>query len=773
MRVPEISSSTAKSQFFAHSRAHRVDRWHPLATHLHSVAAMAKASLATCAYAEEAYLAGLLHDLGKYGDLFQQRLRNPQQVSGLDHWSQGAFVAISRYKALAAAFAIQGHHIGIQSYQGLKNNIRPDQLRTRHPLNLRLSDDDPDRLLQRLWADELEVERPSEALLKKMPEDIGDMLDIRRLFSALVDADFLDTEAHFQRNEQGKVYRDSGLALQAEVALQMLLRDIEQLAARSDSTAPVNQVRRELLVSSLAQAEQPSGLFTLTAPTGSGKTLSMLAFALKHAAAHGFTRIVMVIPYLTIIEQTANIYRNIFASRMGDHYILEHHSMAGLGDEYVRDDAVEEFERRRRLLAENWDAPIIVTTSVQLLESLFSNRPSTCRKLHRLAKSVILFDEVQTLPTNLAVPTLAALSHLAEAWHSSIVFSTATQPAFEHLDDAVKRQNTLGWRPREIVASSRQMTERLRRVRYHWPKEGDSLDWSELAEQLAEVPLALCIVNLKKHARTLWETLDDSGVQGVHHLSTNLCPLHREAVLDEVRKKLTAGERCHLVATQCVEAGVDIDFPHVWRAIGPLDSIIQAGGRCNREGRRSHGDMHVFVPTENPYPPMPGYLQATKTTEYLLRTVGVDNFDLYDSSLIRRYYETLYALNNPDNQAKDIRQAVSDIDFPEVARQYRLIKQDAINVLVPYNVERKLYEALAEDAGKRGLSGRWIRRARGLTVSLFRPKPEQPIWDSLIPVVHFRGGKSDRNDWFVYVRDEHYHPVIGLIPPDHLNLWIA
>ncbi len=760
--------------YFAHS-ANRCGEWHRTAEHLGAVASMAKAFLEPSEYATEAELAGFLHDLGKYGDLFQQRLRNPKQITGLDHWSCGAWVALRKHQALAAAFAIQGHHLGLRSWQELEQHAAkaiPKQL----PLNLRLSEPAPDILLTRLKADGIDIPKTGCPMFNQVPEGIGDMLEIRRLFSALTDADFIDTEAHFQGDKRGKIYRQRGPELDAERALQLLLEHICVLTRNSDAPAHVNSVRQDLLAACQKSADLPLDLFTLTAPTGSGKTLAMLAFALKHAARHRLKRIILVIPYLSIIEQTADIYRSLFSAHdFGEHYILEHHSLAGLGPESVEDDAegANEAERQRCLLAQNWDAPIVLTTSVQLLESLFSNRPSTCRKLHRMAGSVILFDEVQTLPVKLAVPTLAALSHLSEEWGSSVVFSTATQPAFEHLNEAVKKQGVPGWNPREIVQQSQTMTDRLRRVRYHWPSQGEVRDWASVAGEIAAVTQGLCIVNLKKDARAVWEILAENGTEGVYHLSTNLCPLHRKAVLKEVRRRLASGEPCRLIATQCIEAGVDVDFPAVWRAIGPLDAIIQAAGRCNREGKQHAGDVRVFIPEHEPFPPMPGYKQATKVMLELLRRVGVDKFDPYDGELIGHYYRTLYDLCDPDFQSGELLQSIREIDFPEVARRYRLIDQDSINIIVPYSEQLLCYEELSEWADSKGLSAGWIRKTRGITVSIYRPRGDAPVWNAIKPVRYFRSGSLTQDEWFIYLRSEDYHEHLGLVLPEQLHLLIA
>ncbi|RLA14541.1 MAG: hypothetical protein DRQ52_03905 [Gammaproteobacteria bacterium] len=756
--------------------AHSENRWgvkHSLREHLTRVADLAEEYLLNGTSPPEGRLAGLLHDLGKYGNLFQRRLEGKE--SGLDHWTVGAWMAMAQYKSLAAAFTIYGHHVGLPSFQELKRISKLAEFEKNHPYGLRLSDSDCERLMARFTEDGLSVDKPAKPIFTSNTLSLGDMLDQRRIFSALTDADFIDTEAHFNGDENGKVYRESGPTLQAEKALEILQVELDCLSANSDPGNAITRVRKTLLNNCLDAASNSTGLFTLTAPTGSGKTLAMLVFALQHAVKHKLRRVVMVIPYLTITEQTAKIYRDLFEAHFGPHYVLEHHSLAGMGKEDSKADAEQEQERQRRLLSENWDAPIVITTSVQMLESLFSNRPSSCRKLHRLAESVILFDEVQTLPLHLSVPTLAALSHLAHQWRSSVVFSTATQPAFQHLQSQVIPLVETGWQPHEIVSQPQQMADQLRRVTYHWPEPNQQTDWPELAQNIEQQAQALCIVNLKKHAKALWETLVEEAEdeESVLHLSTNLCAAHRQQVLEEVRQKLDDKRPITLVATQCVEAGVDIDFPAVWRSIAPLDAIIQAAGRCNREGKLEKGELTVFIPEDTPYPPMAGYLQATKITEHLLRTVGTTNFDPHQSELIQRYYRELYDLGRPSERAKELLNAIKNVDFPEVAQQYRLIKQDSINIIVPYTERSSLYKELLTEASEQGLSQKWIRKARPLTVSLYRPKAEEPIWGALQPVNYLRTPENKMTDWFVYLRKEDYHPNLGLVPPKQLHLWMA
>jgi CRISPR-associated endonuclease/helicase Cas3 len=766
---------TKSTTYFAHS-ANRVGRWHHLLTHLSAVSQLAGKFSSSMNWSNEARLAGLLHDLGKFGDLFQARLRGEE--SGLDHWSAGAWVALEN-KCAAAALAIQGHHIGLQSlaHADLKR-LNPTWL-AEHPQSLRLTAPDTHTLKNRFTNDCLTMPHVEQSMLgSSLDATVPTMLDVRMLFSTLVDADYLDTEAHFEGDAFGKHYRPSGPGLDAANALKSVLSNIEQTQAKTAASLDVQGVRRELLKACLQSAEHDSGLFTLTAPTGSGKTLAMLAFALAHAAKHGLERVILVIPYLTITEQTARIYRDILAPAFGAEFVLEHHSMAGVGKENFQQDNEGEAgqpshaERRRRLLAENWDAPLILTTNVQLLESLFSNRPSACRKIHRLQRAVILFDEAQTLPVQLAVPTLAALSHLAAGYGSSVVFATATQPAFAHLDKAVLETKAPGWQPREIVLDPVALFAPMKRVKFDWGSPDTPITWDDLAGQLTQLPQELCIVNLKRHAKSLWEKLDGPATL---HLSTNLCAAHRQDALTTVRERLAANEPVRLVATQCVEAGVDLDFPVVMRAWGPLDAIIQAAGRCNREGRRSQlGQLRIFAPDDVGYP-TDSYQQATQIAQMIFRRHGATGMKLDDPAFITAYYRELYDLADTANskECKEIMKAIEAGSFPEVATLYRLIKQDAINVLVPYVPQLALFNSLRVQADDTGLTAVWMRAARPLTVSLYRPKDADPTWDALLPVPVAGWKQREQNDWFIYAVPEHYHPQLGLVPPGTLNTWIG
>jgi len=761
--------------FLAHSR-NCAGQCEPLARHLSRVAERAAQFAAPFGGSEEARLIGLLHDLGKYGEKFQRRLRGEEHH--IDHWSAGSWIALKKFKSISAALAIHGHHQGL--YRADKDSLRelePKRLALQHPLNLTLSESDTSLLLERLTADELLLPGSVAPLYGAPQNSASAMLDIRMLFSALVDADFLETEAHFGVASDGTAFcRPAGPALRPREAFAALQDHLEILRRKSDASEEVRKMRNDLLAACVQAADRSPGLFSLSAPTGSGKTAAMLAFALRHAIAHDFQRIVVVIPYLSIIDQTAKEYREIFGTRFGEHYVLEHHSLAGTRGTDEKDgkhDSEDDAARSARLLAENWDVPLIITTSVQFLESLFASKPSSCRKLHRLAKSVILFDEVQTLPSRLAIPTLASLSRLAERYGSTIVFATATQPAFSHLDASVSESGNRGWRPAEIASPRVNLFSRVRRTRVHWPASDKKTSWEELAAQLAQYSQALCVVNLKKHAIELLGLLKDKGTKNLFHLSTNMCPAHRKKVLSVVETLLKSARPCRLVSTQCIEAGVDLDFPVVYRAFGPLEAIAQAAGRCNRSAQRERGEVFVFlpdVPEGKVAYPSKTYQQAASVCAMLLKDRGVPGMNIEDPSLFKTYYRKLYDLAGSANPAKDLTEAIQRQDFGEVARAYMVIDQDAINILVPYDAAT--FQRLAADARQRGLSATWIRRARDHTVSTYRPVPNATIWNFLDPVPIAR--KEVSSEWFIYLKADHYdRDLMGLVPDQSPEVWLV
>lgn len=751
----------------------------PLKVHLARVADRAARFASAFDLMQQARVAGLLHDLGKYGDQFQRRLKSSNERAR-DHSSAGAFLATECYKSigLLPALAIEGHHIGLQQLQtwneirdGVAEKIRADAKRPQ--AEKELTEADCRLLFERFRVDGFELPKITGGICPTNDHNLANMLDVRMLFSTLVDADFLETEAHFNGDANVRVRpRSVGPALDPPIAFEAVRREIDKLAGSAKATKELLGVRKMLFDDCCKAAmTHQQGIFTLSAPTGAGKTLAMLAFALRHAEKHDLRRVIVVMPFLSIIDQTAKIYRDIFSQSNGfePNFVIEDHSNVR-SDRKDATDSVAAGSRLERLLSENWDAPIVLTTSVQCLESLMANRPSACRKLHRMAKSVILFDEVQTIPPHLAVPTLATLSRLCERFGASVVFSTATQPAFDHLDAMVCEQAAPGWKPTEITSDAAKLfAPSASRIQVRW-RHDQEITWELLADEIESgggtgSSQVLCIVNMKMHAHELAKLLHDRGVEGTLHLSTNMCTKHRMAVLKKVRQRLKDFQPVRLIATQCIEAGVDIDFPVVYRAFGPLDSIAQAAGRCNRHGKQDNvGTLHVFKPKDDSYP-QGGYKQAVETTRSFLNQLSMsaqelDHIEILNNpERLRRYYKQLYVLSGTGKENNDLTEAITACDFKEVARYYRLIDDNSINILVPYDI--KIFEQLREETRPDEFHNpkairSWIRRARPHAVSLYRPYASQRSSIStlmnFIEPVQF-SGKKERTDsettWFV------------------------
>lgn len=778
----------------------------PLKVHIQCVADRAAVHAQEFGANEQAYASGLLHDLGKYSDQFLRRLKNPLKEHGRDHWSIGALLAASVYgkKRLGTAMSaiIEGHHVGLTELHSERDQASRLQKSFKSTPD-KFTETNCKLVAQRFEADGFKLPPVSCGFAPSYVLHAADMLDARMLFSALVDADFIETEAHFEGDRSTpRRYRDQGPPLDIEKSLDAL--DLHLAKVRSTvSRSPMDSLRNSLFESCVNAGNHCAvGTFTLAAPTGAGKTLAMLAFALHHARRHKLRRIVLVMPFLNIIEQTSRIYRSIFTLDAGfpTTTVLEHHSLADerrrhpQENEESADDGVED---RRRMLSENWDAPIILTTSVQCLESLMANRPGACRKLHRLAGSVILFDEVQTLPPALAVSTLATLSRLADPngpFRSSVLFATATQPAFDVLHDRVKQFALAGWQPTEIMTDMGSMYEEAgKRVHVSW-RHDSPVELEVLASELRDKDKVLCIVNLKRHAETLAQTLLNSGAKGVRHLSTNMCPAHRLAVLDDVRERLKteSPRKVRLIATQCIEAGVDIDFPTVYRALAPLEAIAQAAGRCNRNGVRDREKVVVFKPVDEKSLYPPGYDEAVGATETFLADIrkthgNLDDVEILNSpERLRTYFRMFYGLTGRDRLDRDqdlpdetdLHAAIRGYNFEDVAANYRLIRSDTINVLVPYDTsafDELVEEITTEGPRKTGFVRDWLRRASQHSVGVFRPKLDHPLWSHLKPVPLSRKPAVSfaETSWFIARDSLTYDPLTGLVAPVSEACWIA
>lgn len=691
---------------------------HLLVEHLQSVAGMAAGFSETFDAATVtrrwAYLAGLWHDLGKYRSGFQRYVALPDnpnahiegKVGGREktHSAAGALWAMQQLNkpnqpyGNILAYLIAGHHAGLDDWDGgLKERLQNDD--SQLELKEALAAGPPASILAH---GDLVAQIPGGAS--------GFALWVRMLFSCLVDADFLDTEAHFDANKPAR--REGFPTLE-----QMRLAFDAHMAALPVVSTPVNTLRADVLYQCRAKAALPAGFFSLTVPTGGGKTLSSLAFALEHAQAHGKRRVIYAIPYTSIIEQTADVFRDVFKA-LGGEVLIEHHSQA---------DAAEKDETARsRLACENWDAPLVVTTNVQLFESLFASKTSRCRKLHNLVGSVIVLDEAQQLPPAFLQPILDVLNLLVAHYGVTVVLCTATQPALNSTTYFDVSKNLRGLENvREIIDNPDALFAALKRVDVTLPPDWISpTAWADIAGQLSAEDCVLAIVNTRKAARELQRLMPSDTL----HLSALMCGAHRGDVITHIKESLKAKrdgrdqKPLRVVSTQLVEAGVDIDFPVVYRALAGLDSIAQAAGRCNREGRMDgKGRVVVFVPPERP--PL-GHLR--KGAEACISILRGQAHDPLARALFDRYFREFY--HSVDLDAKEVVRMLTindrktlSVPFRSAAEAFRLIDdQDTATVVVRYAEQRdeidKLLGILAAEGPQRWL----MRKLQRYTVSIHK-----------------------------------------------------
>lgn len=749
------------SSIWAHSGGHL------LAEHLQKVALqagyLAQDWNGSGVSAVWASTAGLWHDLGKYRPGFQKYVRQADGenahvegravlVAGRDksHSAAGALWAMQQFNqpgrplGTILAYLIAGHHAGLDDWHG--------------GLKERLAGDDARREL----AEALAAQPPAEILAHgKLVAQIpggaaGFALWVRMLFSCLVDADFLDTEAHF---DAGKPQRRAGFPTLAQMRQAL----DAHMAALPVNPTPVNVLRADVLRQCRAQAAMPPGFFSLTVPTGGGKTLSSLAFALEHAQAHGKRRIIYAIPYTSIIEQTADVFRKVFAA-LGDEVLIEHHSQA--------ESAPERETSRSRLACENWDAPLVVTTNVQLFESLFAAKTSRCRKLHNIAGSVIVLDEAQQLPPAFLQPILDVLKLLVAHYGVTVLLCTATQPAlastryFDANRDLRGLENV-----REIIGDPDALFTALERVRVELPQDWQQpTPWEEIAAQLSTEDCVLAIVNTRKAARTLHRLMPE----GTLHLSALMCGAHRKDVIAEIKQRLQArrdgsdSRPLRVVSTQLVEAGVDIDFPVVWRALAGLDSIAQAAGRCNREGKLpGKGRVVVFVPPEKP--PI-GHLR--KAADACVSTLHGQAHDPLARGLFDRYFKEFYGAVDLDGQRivekLKVEPRTLAVQFRSAAEAFRLIDdQDQATVVARYPQHRDAVEQLlgilAAEGPQRGL----MRKLQRYTVSLrekvaLQMLDEGSLKTTVVPGLYVQTGVDG-------LYDEHLGLYVEGVPFDALG----
>lgn len=681
------------TNFYAHS-TNSPDKsdWQYLQDHLTNVGQLSRTFADDFSAGDLAYTSGILHDLGKYSCEFQKRLEG-EKIS-VDHSTAGAIEATRLFKndqysvGLLFAYLVAGHHGGLLNYGsvegGLCERLHKEKI--------------PD-----YSAYHREVSIDTQAIgpfrLHPSPHKTGFCVSffMRMLYSCLVDADSLDTEKFCSPEKSSS----RGNYESFEILNKKFETHMKKINSGAEDSL-INRERKNIFGQCVQAGSFPPGIFSLTVPTGGGKTLSSMAFALEHLKKNNLQRIFYVIPYTSIIEQNADVFRKIF----GWQNVLEHHcnfdpSTVDTGD-------LDTGKESLRLATENWDIPVVVTTNVQFFESLFSNKRSRCRKLHRLAKSVIILDEAQMLPTGYLYPCLAALSELVGNYGSTVVICTATQPRLgDLLDEKV--------RPREIMQSPDQLYETFKRVKV--TNLGPISD-AELSARLTGHRQVLCIVNTRNHAKKLYNAIKDS--ENCFHLSARMCPVHRRKKIAEIKARLLEGKDCRVISTQLIEAGVDIDFPVVYRTMTGIDSVAQAAGRCNREGKLPEkGVVYLFKSKES-------YGKAT-SWQSLIAEIGemtlAESNDPLSLPTVADYFRRLYHYKEDGglDEKKILRQLEERSDelafpFEDIADNFQIIEEGTKDLIIPYDehAKSKIAEIKAAE-----FPGKFFRELQGYSISIY------------------------------------------------------
>ncbi len=660
-----------EKEYFAHSKD-GLDKseWQRLSDHLVNTAKLAFELGRDAGISDLAYTAGLLHDIGKYSQAFQRRLEGaPQRV---DHATAGAQEVLNLFQtnqqktiARLLAYTISGHHGGLLDEGTSADMAGESTLQGR--LKKKVQDFSAYRNELDLSAISLKISP------LKRTKNLGFSLAFltRMLYSTLVDADWLETETYMNDGKRPRGgYAD----------IETLCARFNQFLKRFDSPKnAINQKRSETLNACLEKSNQPQGIFTLTIPTGGGKTLASMAFALNHAVRYGLKRIIYVIPFTSIIEQNAAVFEDC----LGSENVLQHHSnfdweqVRERVNDNSRDDETNNAFLKLKLAAENWDIPIVVTTNVQFFESLFARQKSRCRKLHNLAKTVIIFDEAQMIPREYMKPCMLSVQELVLNYWASAVFCTATQPLLNQfmpeIPDFV-----------ELAPDLKELYSFYKRVQII---QSGTLKDEELLERMNSLNQALCIVNTRKHAKGLFEGLKEDSR---FHLSTLMCAAHRRKTLLKIRERLANGEDCRVVSTQVMEAGIDVDFPVGFRALAGLDSIIQAAGRVNREGRQKSANIFVFEPDTEFIKREPTFIkQTSEAARSILRKYSEDPLSM---EAIQDYFQLLDTLQDPQksSDAKGILDCLSrsgGFDFKTASEAFKLIENITVAVIIRYNDE--------------------------------------------------------------------------------------
>jgi len=675
-------------EYYAHSENDKGKK-HLLKDHLLDTAVIAE-DFGKDEYEKAIFrFAALCHDAGKYSDAFQKYLIEGGTRGRIPHAIFGAIVTKNITKNPALSFAIAGHHKGLSNPADLKQTIKE------------YSDDTLSLIIERFNS---EIEKIPIELLSlindtKYKEQEFELF-IRYLFSALTDADWLDTETHFEPDK-------SSVRISQTLPIDDLIQKLERELESKSKEGEINQLRNQTLNEVLSKSNLDCGFYSLNLPTGMGKTLTSIFWALRHAKANSLKRIFIVLPYINIIDQTASELKRIF----GEELVLEHHS--SYNEDISETDAnATSVAYRKKLACENWDYPIVVTTTVQFFESLFSNRPSRCRKIHNIANSVVIFDEVQSLPKHIILPTLSMLKNMQRVMRTSFLFCTATQPAFEKRDrfNGIEKIHPLIDNPSVIY-------EKTRRVTYKFLKELNPVSITDLFDDLKnEKSSVLIICNTKKPVKELFEIAIQTheNWENIYHLSTAMCPLHRKSVISDIRNDLQAGKKIFVSSTQLIEAGVDFDFPNVFREVAPLEAVIQSAGRCNREGKLPDGNVVLFQLEDSKWPDKTYETSANHTKSLLQEDIS----RIYHYDFFQKYYSQIINLFI-DADRNNIIQARKQFNFQTVNDSYHLISEPSKSIFA-YNYSDESRSLLHSIEDKEVLSRDDYRRMQQFTVQVYR-----------------------------------------------------
>lgn len=630
-----------------------------VAAHLQGTAALCGSFAAEFGQAQRGFFLGMSHDIGKYSNEFQKRLHGGPKV---DHATAGA-LECAKVGENEMACCVAGHHGGLPDFGNQKFDY-PGAPTLAGRINKAKTGGIPPYH----WAGKL----PNPGKKPPLDDFFSISMWTRMMYSCLVDADFLDTESFMAEQAPQRSGYDS--------LPDLLHRLDDYIAPWFPGKTELNRNRCAILSACMEKASLPRGVYSLTVPTGGGKTVSSLAFGLKHAVENGMKRVIYVIPYTSIIEQNAQVFRDI----LGESNVVEHHS----GVSYDDEDETNPNNHFQRLASENWDAPVIVTTAVQFFESLYSNRPSQCRKLHNIANSVVIFDEAQMIPTYHLLPCVGAMASLASQFRSTILLCTATQPVLTDLFRRFYPQVQIT----ELCPRVGDYFQKFQRVTY---QDGGLLSDEALAAELQQHNQALCIVNTRKAAQSLYALLPE---EGRFHLSTLMYPAHRRQILNTIRQRLSSGLPCRVVSTSLIEAGVDVDFPMVWRELAGLDSIAQAAGRCNREGRRNPAQSLVtYFRSERP--PLLRQKTNIQAAQEALKQGGSPG----TPETMTRYFTALRSFIGESMDKSETVKHLQEmlLPFQTVAENFHLIDQQTYTVYVPLEDGAEICRPVQEKTANR------------------------------------------------------------------------